>query len=226
MKIVGRVVGPIKLHPENIRLRISADMYYDWLFSLADVIFLKIIFWSILAFIGKLERKQDTWKEREVMMCNTGSQPESNGRCGYMTCTQTRTKSWERGFYCSTVYSVQHKIIAGWRKFHLDSAPTDCFLPTLFLDWLLLCVQIAQDLHCFMPEIIFNISKSLWSSKMQGIFWLFLGSMQNLSRKLCSSLFFSAYLFLSLCHNCSHRQTVSIYTLFATSVSYARQHIR
>lgn len=153
MKIVGRVVGPIKLHPENIRLRISADMYYDWLFSLADVIFLKIIFWSILAFIGKLERKQETWKEREVMMCNTGSQPESNGRCGYMTCTQTRTKSWERGFYCSTVYSVQHKIIAGWRKFHLESFSShrlfssytifglittlcaDCPRPSLFYAW-------------------------------------------------------------------------------------------
>lgn len=66
---------------------------------------------------------------------------------------------------------------------------TDCLLPTVFLHYFWpdnhsVWLKIREDLHCFMSEIIFNISKSLWTAKLQGffLFWLLSDNMQNRRR--------------------------------------------
>lgn len=85
-----------------------------------------------------------------------------------------------------TCWTFQHfTTMWQWLQADIDSSVdcsfvyvADCLLPALLVRYFWpdnhpVWLRIRGDIYCFMSEIIFNISNSMWSAKPLGVFFLF-----------------------------------------------------
>lgn len=117
-----------------------------------------------------------------------------------------------------TCWTFQHfTTMWQWLQVDIDSSVdcsfvyvADCLLPALLVRYFWpdnhpVWLRMRGDIYCFMSEIIFNISNSMWSAKPLGVF------------------FFSAFLIfrfrealslpplLPVCYSCPHRCRLFVY---------------